>query len=414
MDAFSALELEAYAQVVVAAGVQLQPGQRLCIRAPLAAAPLVRVVANHAYQAGARLVYVLWEDDALRLARFAHAPRDSFAEFPDWLVHAHNEAIAAGDALLGILGTDPRLLDDHDPALVNLEQQTADQRLAAFWEQVFVNATNWCGIGYPVPGWAQRVFPDLPSDQAVAKLGATIAQTMRLDQQHPVQAWHDHAAQLVRRRAYLNAKRYAALHFRGPGTDLIVGLADGHTWAGGSADTLNGGRCIANMPTEEVFTTPHHSRVNGVVALTRPRSQGGMLIEEAVLRFADGAVVAAHARHGEAVLQHLLASDPGASRLGEVALVAASSLVARSNLLFYNILFDENAASHIAIGAAYPFTMEGFPTTSFADMVARGMNQSQAHADLMIGSDEMDVDGLTQTGEAEPLMRAGEWTTALT
>jgi aminopeptidase len=231
----------------------------------------------------------------------------------------------------------------------------------------------------------------------------------RADRPDPVVAWKEHDAALHARADRLNQKRYSALHFRGPGTDLRVGLAEGHLWLGGGTTARNGRYCIPNMPTEEVFTTPHKDRVEGRVTSTKPLSYQGTLIEEISVRFEAGKIVQATAARGEQVLRRMIESDEGARRLGEVSLVPHSSPIASSGLLFMNTLFDENAAAHIALGQAYSSCFENGESLSPEQLTAQGANHSLIHVDWMIGSNRIEVDGLTRTGESEPVMRSGEW-----
>jgi aminopeptidase len=270
-------------------------------------------------------------------------------------------------------------------------------------------ATNWSIVAAASPAWARAVFPDEPEEIAVARLWDAIFAASRIDAPDPLRAWEEHNAALRARTRMLNEKNYSALHFRGPGTDLRVGLADGHDWNGGATRAKNGITCNANIPTEEVFTTPHKDRVDGFVRSTKPLSYQGTLIEDIEVRFEGGRVVEARARSGEDVLRKVLETDEGAARLGEVALVPYSSPISLSGHLFYNTLFDENAASHIALGQAYSKCIRGGGEMSDDELSARGSNQSLIHIDWMIGSNEVDVDGVTTDRRAEALMRAGEW-----
>jgi aminopeptidase len=268
---------------------------------------------------------------------------------------------------------------------------------------------NWSIIASATPAWAKIVFPGEPEEVAVEKLWNAIFAASRIDSPDPVAAWKEHSASLQRRAAWLNAKRYHSLHYRGPGTDLTVGLSDGHLWLGGGTTAGNGIPCLPNIPTEEVFTTPHKDRVDGLVTSTKPLSYQGTLIEEIAVRFAGGKVVEARARTGQQVLERMLDSDEGARRLGEVALVPHSSPISASGLLFSNTLFDENAACHIAMGQAYSSCVEGGDAMTPEELAARGANSSLIHVDWMIGSGQIDIDGIAATGDREPLMRRGEW-----
>jgi aminopeptidase len=292
---------------------------------------------------------------------------------------------------------------------VSALQQAASQAVRPFREAISRNRTNWAVVAAPSPAWAARVFPDLPRAEQVGCLWDAIARLCRLDQADPVGAWEAHLATLALRRDVLNQKRYAALKYRGPGTDLRVGLAPGHVWTSGRSVSAQGITFAPNLPTEEVFTMPHKDRVEGTVRSTKPLGYGGTLIENFTFRFAEGRIVDFTAERGEAVLRDLVATDPGAGRLGEVALVPHSSPVAQSGLLFYNTLFDENAATHAALGSAYKFTLAGGEALDDAAFEGAGGNQSAVHVDFMIGSAELDVDGIRDDGAAEPLMRGGEW-----
>ena len=253
------------------------------------------------------------------------------------------------------------------------------------------------------------MFPDLPEAAALARLWDAIFATSRVDTDDPVAAWAEHNATLMARRRTLNAKRYAALHFRGPGTDLRVGLADDHEWMGGLSTARNGVTGNPNIPTEEVFTTPHCRRVEGTVASTKPLSHQGTLIQDIAVRFEAGTIVQASARTGDDVLQRMISADEGARRLGEVALVPVSSPIARSGLLFYNTLFDENAACHIALGQSYSRCFTDRGKAGSEALAARGANRSLIHVDWMIGSPQVDVDGITAEGSHEPLIRSGDF-----
>jgi aminopeptidase len=410
--------LEKYADVIVGVGLNLQPGQRLLIMGvpqvgiygvPLELAPLVRLVTTKAYQAGARLVDVMWNDEQLRLARFQHAPRDSFGEFPPWRADVPFEVAQAGDAVLLLYAENPDLLTDEDPDLISSAQQAAFQHMKPFSELRRKSATNCLIASAAVEGWPAKVFPDLPATDGKARLWDTIFEICRVKQPDPISAWEDHIGDLAARRDYLNQKRYAALRLTGPGTDLTAGLPRGHVWRSARMMGGNGVDYVGNIPTEEVFTIPHRDLVEGVVTSTKPLNLGGSRIEEFSLVFSGGRVEKATARKGEASLLKLLETDGGARRLGEVALVPHSSPISQSGLLFCNILFDENAASHLALGQAGQYNMEGGEDMSAGEFAAAGGNQSLIHVDFMVGSGEVDVDGLAADGTAEAVMRQGEW-----
>jgi len=401
--------LENYADLAVKVGVNIQPGQRLIVRAPIETAPLVRLVAKSAYKAGARLVDVLWADDQLTLTRFQYAPRDSFEEFPTWQTEGMLAYAQKGDAFLTILATDPDLLKDQDPDLIAVAQRVTQKHMAGVLSYIMRDAVNWCVIAVPIAAWAAKVFPDEPVDAQEAKLWDAIFEVCRLKLADPVAAWEDHIKKLLARGEYLNRKQYTALKLTAPGTELTIGLPKGHIWKSGEGVSETGIHFTANVPTEEVFTLPHKDKTEGVVSASKPLNYGGTLIENFSLTFAEGRVTQVTADKGEAVLRNLIETDEGAGRLGEIALVPDSSPISQSGLLFYNSLFDENAANHVALGRAYKFNLAGGETMSDDEFTAAGGNTSLTHVDFMIGSSQMNVDGLAEDGQTEPVMRAGEW-----
>jgi aminopeptidase len=402
-------KLDRLAQIAVRVGLNLQPGQELVMTAPIEALELTRKITEHAYKAGASLVTTLFSDDAATLARFQHAWPDSFDKAPAWLYRAMAEAYRSGAARLAVSGQNPVLLKGQDPERVARASKAQAIAYQPALELITAFHVNWSIVSYATPSWAKAVFPHEVEEVAVSKLWEAIFRASRVDGDDPVAAWEAHNRQLKERVDFLNARRYQALHFRGPGTDLKVGLAEGHLWVGGRSPAKNGVVCNPNIPTEEVFTTPHKDRVEGYVSSSKPLSYQGSLIEGIWVRLEGGQIVEARARQGEEVLRKLLETDEGARRLGEVALVPHSSPIAQMGLLFYNTLFDENAASHIALGQAYSECIVNGERLSREELAARGANSSLIHVDWMIGSKEMDVDGLTHNGNLEPLMRSGEW-----
>ncbi len=401
--------LQKYADLIVKVGLNLQPGQRLNVYAPLDTAPLVRRVAACAYQLGCRFVDAIYLDDALKPIRFQYAPRDSFEEYPTWIANDLLEYFQRGDASLRITASDPDLLRDQDPELIAIAQRTHSKHMRPVDDLIVRNAANWAVVSYPVSSWAAKLFPDDPPDRQVARLWDAIFEVCRVNHADPVAAWQTHIADLARRADYLNAKRYAGLKYRGPGTDLYIGLIDDHRWLSGALQSQAGVTFVANLPTEEVFSLPHNDRTDGTVRATKPLSYQGALIEDFSLTFEHGRVVNLNAARGETILRRLIETDEGAGRLGEVALVPHQSPVSQSGILFHNTLFDENAASHIALGDGLRFALHDGEQLSDDDFAARGGNVSNIHVDFMSGSDQIDVDGLTVDGTFEPVMRHGAW-----
>jgi aminopeptidase len=402
-------QLQTYADLVIKVGVNLQKGQTLWINAAVEEPELTRRVVEAAYKAGAYYVNVIWLDDTVTLSRFKYAPKDSFTHFPNWLKEAFNTEMKKGDALLSIRSSDPELLKGQDPESIATVEKTTREAFKPRMKKVLSSEVNWCVINIPSRGWASRVFPKLRSEKAVEKLWQAIFAAVRADKPNAVKLWQKHLQQLEDRRTYRNDKQYTTLEYTAPGTKLSLGLIDHHLWLGGTQDTQDGITYVANLPTEEVFTAPHKDRTTGMVRNSKPLAYGGNLIDDFVLQFKDGQVVEAKAKKNDKTLQRLLETDEGARRLGEVALVPYSSPISQSGVLFLSTLFDENAASHVALGSAYRFNVEGGTKMTDKQAEKAGVNSSLTHVDFMIGSNKMDIDGITKGGQREAVMRKGEW-----
>jgi aminopeptidase len=401
--------LDRLANLAVRTGVALQPRQDLLITAPIEALPLVRRIAVHAYKAGAGLVTPLFSDPEMTLARYHHASNAAFDSAATWLYNGMGEAFDANTARMAIAGDDPMLLANEDPQKVGRANKANSIAYKPARERITQFNVNWNIISWPGLAWAQRMYPDLPPDVAQGTLADAIFAASRVDQSDPSAAWLVHNAALRMRSDWLNGQNFHALHFVGPETDLTVGLADGHEWMGGASTAKNGVTCNPNIPSEEVFTTPHAMRVDGYVRSTKPLSHQGSLIEDIEVRFDAGRIVEAKASRGAEVLTKVLDSDEGARRLGEVALVPHSSPISQTGLLFYNTLFDENAACHIALGQCYSKCFSAEVDLSPDQISARGGNSSMIHIDWMIGSDKIDIDGVHLDGTRVPVFRQGEW-----
>ena len=402
-------KLDRLAEVAIRVGLGLAPGQELVMTATLDTLPLVRRITEQAYKAGASLVTTLLTDEESTLLRYKYGSNEGFDHAAAWLYDGMAAAFKSGAARLAITGNNPSLLSKEDPEKVGRANRAVSKAYRPALELITRHDINWTIVAAATPAWAATVFPGLPEDEAVTKLWNAIFAASRADQPDPVAAWKTHDANLHKRSSLLNEKRYSALHFKGPGTDLRVGLADDHLWLGGGTTAGNGQYCIANMPTEEVFTTPHKDRTEGTVTSTKPLSHQGTMIEGIQVIFKDGKVVEARASKGEAVLNRMIETDEGARKLGEVALVPHNSPIAQSGLLFSNTLFDENAACHIALGQAYSTCLKNGDKLSPEELAKLGANESLIHVDWMIGSAEISVDGITASGSAEPLIRKGEW-----
>ena len=401
--------LDQYALLTVRSGLNLAPGQQLVISAPIEAVALVRRITHHAYAAGAILVTTLYTDDQTTLGRFQAANDASFDAAPNWLFDGMAEAFKGGAARLAITGEDPGLLGGQDPEKVSRANRARSKAYRPALEYISSFAVNWCVISCATASWAKSVFQNLPQNDAFEKLWGAIFACSRADLPDPVQAWVEHSRNLRERTDFLNGRCYKALKYRGPGTDLTIGLVDGHIWKGGASLAKNGVICNPNIPSEEVFTMPHKDRVDGTVSATKPLSYGGTFIDGISVRFENGRIVESHAEKGAATFAKMIDTDEGGRRLGEVALVSHSSPISASGIVFNNTLFDENAASHIAVGQSYTETMKDGHGKTPAERAASGANTSLIHVDWMIGSGEMDINGVLQDGLVEPLMRKGEW-----
>lgn len=407
-DAFER-NLDHYAELAVRMGVNLQPGQTLVVNAPLTAVEFVRAVARKAYEAGAGNVHVEWTDELLTAIKYKHAPEEAMGRVPLWKSAGMTELAIEGAAFLYIKGTDPDLFKGVDPARIAKAVRAEAEANREFRTYTRGSLVSWTIVTVPNEGWAWKIFPNASPQEAVEKLWEQIFHLTRSDREDPVAAWKEHLESLEKSVRYLNAKRYRRLHFAAPGTELAVGLPEGHLWISASEKNAKGVPFIANIPTEEVFTAPSRDDVSGFVTSTKPLNYNGARIENFTLTFENGKVKEVRAEHGEDILRNLLLTDEGASRLGEVALVPHQSPVSASGLIFYNTLYDENASCHLAIGTSFPTCAEGGAGLSRDELKKRGFNQSIVHTDFMIGSAQMDIDGETADGVREPLFRAGNW-----
>ena len=405
----SSAHIDRLAELAVKTGLALIPGQDLMITAPIEALPLVRKITDYAYKSGAGVVTPIFSDPEMVLSRYRNALDTSFDQAANWLYDGMGAAFDNNTARLAIVGDDPMLLANEDPEKVGRVNKANSQALTPARERITRFDINWNIVAWPGLAWAKRMFPDLPENEAQGKLAEAIFSASRVNVSNPIEAWNNHNKNLRKRSNWLNQQNFASLHFSGPGTDLKVGLADGHEWMGGASLARNGITCNPNIPSEEVFTTPHCMKVQGKVSSTKPLSHQGTLIDNICVKFEAGSITEAHASKGEEVLLKVLDSDEGARRLGEVALVPHSSPISQSGLLFYNTLFDENAASHIALGQCYSKCFKDGENLSKDEIIKRGGNSSMIHIDWMIGSEEINVDGMNSNGASIPIFRNGEW-----
>ena len=388
------------ADLAIGFGANVQPGQIVAIGGEPGKEYLVRALAESAYRHGARFVDVGWFDPWIKRARIEHAAEDTLDFVPPWYgerVLALGEHRAARVALSG--PSAPGLLEDLDPV------RAGRDRLPSVKESGKVvndRTTNWSIVPCPTPAWAKIVHPDLPADEALAKLEEQIVHVLRLDEDDPIAAWRERADTLVGVAGRLSGRRFNALHYEGPGTDLTVGLLPGARWQAARFETVDGIEHMPNLPTEEVFTTPDRARVDGHVATTKPLVLiDGTVVRNLRVRFAGGRAVEVQADSAQDVMRTIIDTDEGAARLGEVALVDDEGRIGKLDTVFYDTLLDENAASHIALGVGFPFLV--------SDEDAERVNDSEIHIDFMIGSNEMKVTGITRDGDRVPLLVDGDW-----
>jgi aminopeptidase len=394
--------LPAYADLIVRVGTNVQPGQTLLINALLDHAPLVRELSEAGYRAGARFVDVTYIDMHVRRSFIEHAAEEDLTYTQPWTLERSSSL--DGNALIMIAGDpEPTLLADLDPGRVGktrpikaLEAQLASQN---------ARTTNWAIAAYPTAGQAQQMF----GEPDVERLWAAYQSAVRLDQPDPVDAWRAHSDKLIARSKQLDDHAFDAIHFHGPGTDLTVGLLPGARWMGGGGPTVDGIFHVANLPTEEVFTAPDWRRTEGTVRSTRPLALGGVIVEGLEMRFEAGKAVDVRASVGAGTVNAQMDTDEFGRALGEIALVDGESAVGKTGLTFFDTLFDENAACHIAYGAAVTFGIDGLDGLSPDELRARGINVSNVHTDFMIGGPEVAVDGITQDGTAVPILREDVW-----
>ncbi|WP_409305119.1 aminopeptidase [Peribacillus sp. SCS-155] len=401
--------LEKYAELAVRVGVNIQKDQTLYIDTTLDGAELVRVIVRKAYEAGARNVFVNWSDDIVSRTKFELAPDEVFSEYPEHRAKEKIELAEKGAAFMSVISSSPDLLKGIKSERISAFQKAAGTALKKYRQYVQSDKVSWTIIAVPSKPWADMVFSELPEEERVQKLWDAIFKATRIDAEDPIAAWRQHDETLHEKVHYLNERRYKKLHYKAPGTDLTIELPDSHLWVGAGSINENGHEFMANMPTEEVFTVPYKTGVNGTVASTKPLSYGGNIIDNFSVTFKEGRIVEVKAEQGEEILKQLVETDEGSHYLGEVALVPHNSPISQSNILFYNTLFDENASNHLAIGSAYAFCIEGGKKMSSEELAKNGLNESLTHVDFMVGSAEMDIDGIKEDGTAEPVFRNGDW-----
>lgn len=403
-------QLDLYANLLVRKGVALRPGQELVLQAPVERADFARRVVRAAYRVGAGHVTVLWADDEVSRLTYEHCPLELFEHTPSWQVEQLNSLAEAGAAFLFLEGQDPTILRGIDPAKPAAATRARNTECRSFRDGMDFGHNAWCIAGVPVEAWACEVFPDLSPAEALYRLWVLILEVSRADGEDPESAWETHNASFEKTKRFLNGHAFDALRYEASnGTDLTVGLPEGHVWDGGAGRTQDGVTFFPNIPTEEVFTSPDRLRAAGVVHSALPLVRNGQVVRDFWLRFEGGEVVDFGAEQGREVLRHILETDDGARRLGEVALVSKNTPIRQSDTLFYDTLYDENASCHLALGMGFPECVAGGPKLSKEALLERGVNQSATHVDFMVGSDDLSITGILPDGTEVPVFVNGQW-----
>ena len=403
--------LQKYAKLLVAKGINVQKGDWVKMTISVDQATLARLITKEAYTLGAEKVIVKWSDDEITKQNYIHQSEAVLTDIPQYEIqesedHVLNHRVSR----LSIISSDPGLLNEIDPKKVAAFQKVAGKAFKAQRVATQNDDIKWTVAAAAGAGWAAKVFPDLENtEEQVDALWDQIFKTCRVYEEDPISAWDEHIKTLKEKATKLNDMQFDALHYTAPGTDLTLGLPKNHIWASGQSYNPKGEGFVANMPTEEVFSAPDTRRMDGVVRSTKPLSYAGTLIEGIEVHFKEGKIVEISAEKGDEAIKKLVFDNEGGTGLGEVALVPDPSPISQSGIIFYNTLFDENASNHLAIGSAYPTTIQGGTEMSEEELQQNGMNTGTVHVDFMIGSNEMNIDGIKQDGTRVPIFRNGDW-----
>lgn len=402
--------LKKYAKLAIYQGVNVQKNQTLVISSPIECAKFTRMLVEEAYIKGAKEVVVQWNDELTGKLKYKYSPMEVFETVPEWVKESRLSYAKEGACFLSISASDPELLKDVDPKKVATFRKASSIASREFSSRLMSNENAWSIVSIPTVGWAKKVFPSVSEDEAVEKLWDAIFKIVRVDSQDPVKAWEEHKNTLKKNMDFLNSKRFKSLHYTNSlGTDLIIQLPEKHLWAGGAEFTQDGTEFIANMPTEEIFSMPKKTGVNGKVVSSMPLNYGGNLINNFSLTFKDGKVVDFSAEEGYETLKNLLDTDEGAKYLGEVALVPYNSPISNSNIIFFNTLYDENASCHLAFGKAYSLCIKDGEKMSEEELLKEGANDSLTHVDFMIGTKDLQITGTTYDNEKFDIFVNGNW-----
>ena len=402
--------LKKYAELAVKIGVNIQKNQILVISSPIECAYFSRLIAEIAYDNGAKDVIINWVDELFTKIRFLKAPEEVFEEMPSWQKDFYLDYSRKGAAFLSIYASDPELLKNVDQKRIATAQKTKQLALKEHSDRLMSNKNPWSIISIPTESWAKKIFPKLSSEDAINTLWDNIFKIMRIDKENPVLPWEEHKNNLKKSMDFLNSSKFRYLHYKNSlGTDLKIELPKDHIWFGGADYTPEGIEFIANMPTEEVYTLPLKTGVNGTVFSSKPLNCNGTIVDDFYIAFKDGKIVDFYAKEGHDALKHLIDTDNGSHYLGEVALVPFNSPISNSNIIFYNTLYDENASCHLAIGKAYPVCIKDGENMNENELEKHGVNTSLVHEDFMIGTKDLTITGTTWDGEKNLIFSEGNW-----
>ena len=402
-------KLKKYAELIVKVGVNVQKGQPVVLYISVTQQELAHLIVEEAYGAGASEVMIEWKDTFSEREFLKHASEERLENVPEYIVKKGNYIAGKKAARISVMSADPGAYSGIDQKRIAKNQAAMGKALRQVRKATQNNDLSWTVVSAADQTWAEKVFPEKKGQAAIDALWEEIFKTTRIDKADPVKAWHEHDQKLHEKSDWLNEQQFSALHYVSPVTDITIGLPENHVWEGAGSFTPEGTEFMANMPTEEVFTAPDCRRIDGYVTSTKPLSYASNILEDMKFTFKDGKVVEATAKKGQEVLEHLLETDAGAKSLGEVSLVPDPSPISQSGIIFFNTLFDENASDHLALGASYPFNVAGGTKMSDEELLDHGMNVSQTHVDFMVGSADMDIDGIKKDGTIVPVFRNGDW-----
>lgn len=402
--------LEKYAKLAVKKGVNLQKNQVLLINTPVECVDFARAIAKVGYEEGAKEVIVHYGDQTIQRLKLEKASIDTLKDVPNWVAESYNSYAREGCCVISISASDPDGYKGIPMEKISAFQKSRQLALKEYYDYSMSNKIRWTVVSVPTEAWAMKVFKDSNSKDAVDKLWEVIFDVVRLNNDDPIKAWDVHNKNIAKKLEFLNEYKFKKLHYKNSqGTDLTIELPEDHIWLGGAEKCSSGIEFNANMPTEEVFTLPKRNGVNGTVTSSKPLSYSGNLINNFSLTFEDGKVVDYKAEEGYDTLKDLLESDEGARYLGEVALVPYDSPISNSNIIFYNTLFDENAACHLAFGRSYPICLVNGENLSTEELLNKGVNYSIIHVDFMIGTKDLDIVGYTSENKEIKIFTNGNW-----